>query len=163
MGGQFPKPQTVCNDHTSSILLITLLLFWPFTQKKLINKFVSYRGIKLAKRTILRLFSAPPVSYTSSHSKQVITWRTDSSILSQTEESTTKRITLCAPGGGGDLNKFLYREDPARGPTLKPFYIPFFTKKVSLSFTWSIEKWYPFHIPCLELCIPFNCCKCIII
>ena len=20
--------------------------------------------------------------------------------------------------------------------------------------------WYPFHIPCLELCIPFNCCKC---
>ena len=21
----------------------------------------------------------------------------------------------------------------------------------------SIEKWYPFHIPSLELCIPFNC------
>ena len=28
-----------------------------------------------------------------------------------------------------------------------PFYIPFFTKKVPLS------------IPCLELCIPFDCCK----
>ena len=21
-------------------------------------------------------------------------------------------------------------------------------------------SWYPFHIPCLELCFPFNCCKC---
>ena len=26
----------------------------------------------------------------------------------------------------------------------------------------SIDRWYPFHIPCLELCIPFNCCKCIV-
>ena len=24
----------------------------------------------------------------------------------------------------------------------------------------SIDKSYLFHIPCLELCIPFNCCKC---
>ena len=24
----------------------------------------------------------------------------------------------------------------------------------------SIDKWYLFHIPCLELCIPFNCRKC---
>ena len=23
----------------------------------------------------------------------------------------------------------------------------------------SFGKWYPFHIPCLELCIPLNCCK----
>ena len=23
----------------------------------------------------------------------------------------------------------------------------------------SIEKWYPFHIPTLKLCTPFNCCK----
>ena len=22
------------------------------------------------------------------------------------------------------------------------------------------DKWHPFHIPSLELCIPFNCCKC---
>ena len=21
-------------------------------------------------------------------------------------------------------------------------------------------SWYPFHIPSLELCFPFNCCKC---
>ena len=24
----------------------------------------------------------------------------------------------------------------------------------------SIDKWNPFHIPCLELCTFFNCCKC---
>ena len=24
------------------------------------------------------------------------------------------------------------------------------------------RKRYPFHIPCLQLCIPFNCCKCIV-
>ena len=24
----------------------------------------------------------------------------------------------------------------------------------------SNDKWYPFHIPCLELCTPFSCCKC---
>ena len=24
----------------------------------------------------------------------------------------------------------------------------------------STDKWYSFHIPCLELCIPFNFCKC---
>ena len=41
-----------------------------------------------------------------------------------------------------------------------PFCIPFFTKTVPLSCTSSIDKWCPFHIPCLELCIPFTCCKC---
>ena len=42
-----------------------------------------------------------------------------------------------------------------------PFYIPFFTKKVPL--IPSIDKWYPFHKPCLELCIPLNCCICTVI
>ena len=27
----------------------------------------------------------------------------------------------------------------------------------------SIDKWYPFHIPCLALCIYFNCCKCTVV
>ena len=26
----------------------------------------------------------------------------------------------------------------------------------------SIDKWYPFHIPSLEFCIPFSCCKFIV-
>lgn len=25
------------------------------------------------------------------------------------------------------------------------------------------QKWYPFHIPCLELCTPFTCCKCTVL
>ena len=25
-----------------------------------------------------------------------------------------------------------------------------------------LVSWYPFHIPSLELCFPFNCCKCIV-
>ena len=39
-----------------------------------------------------------------------------------------------------------------------PFNIPVFVKNPFR--IPSIDKWYPFHIPCLELCIPFNCCKC---
>ena len=26
----------------------------------------------------------------------------------------------------------------------------------------SIDKWYPLHIPSLDFCIPFSCCKCIV-
>ena len=43
---------------------------------------------------------------------------------------------LCLyPGGGGVLNKFLYEEAPPVCPTPYPFYIPFFAKKVPLSYT----------------------------
>ena len=37
---------------------------------------------------------------------------------------------------------------------LLTLYIPFHEKGAPFS-TPSIDKWYPFHIPCLELCIPF--------
>ena len=54
-----------------------------------------------------------------------------------------------------NMNVCMYGKAPPRGPT------PFFTKKVPLMHTfYKIDKWYPFHILCLELCIPFNCCKC---
>ena len=43
-------------------------------------------------------------------------------------------------GGGGVLNKWY-------STTKVPLRIP------------SIDKWCPFHIPCVELCIPFDCCK----
>ena len=44
-------------------------------------------------------------------------------------------------------------------------YIPFFTKKVHVPLFIDIyipsisDKWCLFHIPCLELCISFDCCK----
>ena len=34
-----------------------------------------------------------------------------------------------------------------------PFYIPLLTE----------NKWYPFHLPSLEFCILFNCCKCTVL
>ena len=66
------------------------------------------------------------------------------------------------PGGGGVLSKFLYGEALPRGPTPYPLHYHFSMKKVPFR-TPSIDKWYPFHIPCLELCILFNCCKCTVI
>ena len=61
-------------------------------------------------------------------------------------------------GGGGYSQQFLNGEASPRGPTPYPFW----------HFSWNkcpfriptIDKWYSFHIPCLELCSPFNCCKC---
>ena len=44
------------------------------------------------------------------------------------------------------------------GLTPYPFTYHFSQKRYP--FHVSIDKWYPFHIPCLELCSPFNCCKC---
>ena len=56
----------------------------------------------------------------------------------------------------GVLNKFLYGEAPPRGPTPLPFYIPFFTKEVLLSYTFywqmvplshaSFRASHPFHL-----------------
>ena len=66
-------------------------------------------------------------------------------------------LSQIAGGGGGGraglrpqgvLNKCFYGEAPPRGPTTYPFMYHFSRKR------------YPFDIPSLELCIPFNCCKC---
>ena len=56
------------------------------------------------------------------------------------------------------LNKVLYREGP---PRVQPFtlYITFLTEKVPFGIP-SIDKWYPFLMPSLELCIRFNCYEC---
>ena len=62
--------------------------------------------------------------------------------------------------GGRVLNKYLYGEGPPRGSTPLPFNIPFFHEKGTDFYVSSIDKRYLFHIPCLELCNPLNCCKC---
>ena len=62
---------------------------------------------------------------------------------------------------GGDSSKFYTGRLRTRYNPL-PFYIPFLIKKkYPFRSIPSMDKWYPFHISCLELCIPFNCCKCI--
>ena len=37
---------------------------------------------------------------------------------------------------------------------------PYLQARTDTIFT---QKWYPFHIPCLELCTPFTCCKCTVL
>ena len=60
---------------------------------------------------------------------------------------------------GGILKKVSNGEAPARGPTPYPFISHFFTKKVP-PFVYPLLTNGTLHIPCSELCIPFNCYKC---
>ena len=58
----------------------------------------------------------------------------------------------------GVLTKVLHHEAQPRDPTPYPFIYQFWAKRCPFRIP-SIDKWYPFHIPGLELCI-LNCCKC---
>ena len=53
--------------------------------------------------------------------------------------------------GGGLLNNTLYRAS-SRRPAPYDFIYTIFDRKDALLYTFS-HKWYPFHIPSLELCI----------
>ena len=60
----------------------------------------------------------------------------------------------------GDTQQSFIRGGPA--PKGKPllFHIPFFQQKSYPFCIPAINNWYSFHIPTLELCIPYNCYKC---
>ena len=76
----------------------------------------------------------------------------------------TRYYVLCFPWGrgvGGTQQMFIRGGSALRSNPLS-FYRPFFTKK-STPFVYLLENWYSFHIPCLELCIAFNFCKCAVI
>ena len=60
------------------------------------------------------------------------------------------------------LNKFYTgRLRPEVQP--RTLYTIFHGKGIPFVHLLLIDKWYPFHIPCLELCIPFNCCNCTVV
>ena len=59
--------------------------------------------------------------------------------------------------GAWGTQQMLMLEGSAPRSNPLPFYIIFFTKNQYPLRTPSIDKWYPFHIPCLEHCIY---CKC---
>ena len=61
--------------------------------------------------------------------------------------------------GGGVLNKVLHPEASQRCLTSCPLYTIFDREDQYPFCIPSVDKLYPFHIPCLELCIPLNCCK----
>ena len=71
----------------------------------------------------------------------------------------TQRNYIFIPG---DTQQIFTRGGFARGPTPYPF-IYHFSRERYLFRILSIDKWYPFLIPCLELCIPFHCCKCTVV
>ena len=68
---------------------------------------------------------------------------------------------VLAPGGGDNQGSFIQEGSAPRSNPL-PFYIPFLIEKVPLSYTFYWQM-YLFHNASLELCIPFNCCKCIVL
>ena len=64
----------------------------------------------------------------------------------------------CAPGRGYSTDFYTGRVRPE----VQPFtllYTIFDRKRYPFCIS-SIEKGYPFHIPFLELCISFSCCRC---
>ena len=62
------------------------------------------------------------------------------------------------PGRGGILNKVLYGKAPPWGPPRYPFIYHFWLKRYPFRIS-SIDKWYFFNIPIVELCIFLNGCK----
>ena len=66
--------------------------------------------------------------------------------------------TTGPPGGGGwgYSTNFHTGKAPSQSPTPFPFKYHFSRKSYPFRIPSSIDKWYPFHIPCLELSIPFT-------
>ena len=85
----------------------------------------------------------------------------------------TNRVTsfFGIPNSGSVLKNVLYGKAPRRSPPLTfknplPFYIPFFTEKVPLLYTfyWQMANGTSFaYLIQLEPCIRFNCCKCTVV
>ena len=83
-------------------------------------------------------------------------WGTASWLLGPEVLLERVRSSGWLPGGGRSTQQILNGEVPPQGPPPYPF-IYHFGQKRYLFRTPSIDKWYPFHIPSLELCIPFDC------
>ena len=67
---------------------------------------------------------------------------------------------VCRVGADTEL-MFIQGGSAPRSNPLPPFIYHFSRKRYPFRIP-SIDKWYPCHTPCLELCIPFKCCKCTI-
>ena len=67
---------------------------------------------------------------------------------------------VCRVGADTEL-MFIQGGSAPRSNPLPPFIYHFSRKRYPFRIP-SIDKWYRCHVPCWELCIPFNCCKCTI-
>ena len=78
------------------------------------------------------------------------------------QHNTQKGLLLPSFLPEGGTQQTFIREGSAPRFNLWYLFIYHFSRKSYPFCIPSIDKWYPFHmnILCLELCIPFNCCKC---
>ena len=127
------------------IKIFSILL--PEVVKSLLNK---YSPCKMLQLYFLKLLLKRIFSNWSQHS---ISWP---AIIATLPDSFA--VSIFRTWGRGVLNKCLCGEAPPRGPTPYPLIHHFSQKRHFIRIP-SIDKWYSFHIPCLGLCIPFNCCK----
>ena len=68
------------------------------------------------------------------------------------------------PGGGGATQQIFILGGSTQRSNLLPLLDTIFHEKgTPFIYLLLTNSWYPFHIPHLELCIPFNSCKCIVI
>ena len=80
------------------------------------------------------------------------------SLSVQSQGGDLAEISHFHPGeGGGAVNKFTGRLRSEVQPVT--LFVYHFSRKRSPFRVPSIDKYYSFHIPCLELFIPFYCCK----
>ena len=72
-----------------------------------------------------------------------------------------QKAAINNPGGGGGTQLMFIQGGSAPRSNPLPFltYAIFHEKGTPFVYL-LLKKWYPFHTSCLELCVPFNCCKC---
>ena len=56
-------------------------------------------------------------------------------------------------------SRYSYGAVLPQSPTPYPSFSHYFGRKATSFVHLVIDKWYPFHILTVDLCIPFNCCK----
>ena len=97
---------------------------------------------------------------TAPKKQQLRSWAKTSQLLAlQLSVGSSLRIFLTVPKPVGVTQQILIRGGSAPRSNPYPFINHFSRKRYPFRIP-SIDKWYSFHIPCLELCIPFICCEC---
>ena len=84
----------------------------------------------------------------------------------KSKESFIKSLSLlysivCCPPLGYSTNFYMGRLRLRSNPL--PFIYLFDRKGTPFAYLLFIDEWYPFHLPLLELGIPFNSCKCTVL
>ena len=84
-------------------------------------------------------------------------WKTQiyKSMLSSVATAWVKTLIMPGKGGGGGLNKFYSGRLHSEVLPLTLLYTIFGQKRYPI--VSSTDKWYPFHIPSWDLCIPLFC------